>query len=367
MLQKKSFKSKTILLAVIVMLISAICCVPDANSDPVPVGRCENKFPNLIDDINWGAMFPLRLGGMVVLDMGDMPDNVDTSNPDDFNPEEFICTCPGDDLIDDVGVWLSFWEPARVWEVTMLPGCFSFLFGTDMGEALEGFGVRGTRGGQPNELGDKAFYNVHMYAFPLMLIMEIIGGGLDFCSDWFTDIDLGYSTIFDPLWGNDELSIWLNPEAAAFGNPIAQALCAADCVTASAGYPINSMFWCAGCWGSLYPYTGNTSLTASPVRTTSLMAARLIAKLARSPVPPAMEIDTSSPGAKCGDVSDMLKPLIKKSQYRMCMLSPVPETDTCHTLGASTLLWGDYRNIPGTGETHIYMTWRKRNCCLKFL
>jgi len=339
-----------------------------ASAQSTPVERCDDMFPNLVSDINWGAMFPLRLGGMTILDLGDMSDNVDTQNPDDYNPSDYFCTCPDQDgdMIPEAGIYVSFWEPARVIEVNMKPACFSFLFGTDLHETLDGFGAAGTRGGQPNELGDKAFYNANYYAFPLLAIMDI-AKNMDFCNDYFNDIDLIGSTIFNPLWQSDELSIWMNPEAAVFANPIAQAACAADCVTASAGYPINSMFWCAGCWGSMYPYTGHTGLTASPVRTTSLITARYLARMARLPVPPEMEVDTSSPGAKCGDLADMIRPVIKKSQYRICMLKPIPESETCHTLGASTLLWGEHRNIPGTGETHIYMIWRKRNCCLRFL
>jgi len=329
-----------------------------------PVGKCENNFPNLLTDIPWKSMFPLRIGGRVVLNMGDMPDNVGTENPDDYNPSSYTCTCTINGK-PHMGIWVSFWEPARVIEVITKPHCFSFLFGTDMGDALSNYGAYGARssGAQP---GGKVFYNVHVYAFPLLTIMDIIKD-MDFCNDWFNDIDILYFTEVDPLWNDDELTIWLNPEAAVFANPLAQALCSVDCVTATAGIPLNSMFWCAGCWGPMYPYTGNSGLTESPVRSTSLMAARVLAKLTRQPVPPAMELDTSGPGAKCGEVSDMVIPVIKKSQYRFSMLRPIPETDRSHTLGSSTFSWGEHRNVPGTGENHIYMLWRKRNCCLKFL
>jgi hypothetical protein len=68
---------------------------------------------------------------------------------------------------------------------------------------------------------------------------------------------VAYITELDPLWNADELSFILNPEAILFGNPIAQAACAADCVAATAGFPLNPLFWCGGCQGSLYPFTGN--------------------------------------------------------------------------------------------------------------
>jgi conjugal transfer pilus assembly protein TraU len=363
-------KSCSILLAVIVAMQIALPTTAPAEETPTPepVIKCEDMFPNLVADINWGAMFPLRIGGKTVLDLGDMPDNVDTGNADDFNPEDLFCMCPdhNDDGIPEGGIYVSFWEPARVIEVNANPGCFSFLFGMDMHEAFDGFGSIGGRGGRPTDRGDKAFYNANYYAFPLLAVMEIIKD-MVFCHDFFNDVEMISSTIFNPQWQSDELSVWMNPEAAVFANPLAQAACAADCIAASAGYSMNSMFWCAGCWGSMYPYTGNTSLTASPVRTTSLITSRYLARMARFPMPPEMELDTSGPGAKCGELENMIRPLLKKSQYRMCMLKPVPESETCHTLGASTMTWGEHRNIPGIGETHIYMIWRKRNCCLKFM
>ena len=62
------------------------------------------------------------------------------------------------------------------------------------------------------------------------------------------------------MWNDDETAFgqcpfFLNPEAAIFGNPIAQASCAADSIAATAGFSIDALFWCAGCQGSMYPRT----------------------------------------------------------------------------------------------------------------
>ena len=329
--------------------------------------KCKSNFPDLVGDICWRTMFPLRLGGNSIMNYGSMPDNVGTANADDFNPDSTICTCKDSSTnIDHLGSYVSFWEPARIVEVVTKPNCFPFLFGMDMGDSVNSYGAYGTTGGQGYKPGDMANYNVHYYTFPLLTIMDLVVGS-EWCTDWMTEIDLAYYTEVDPLWNDDELTTFIHPEAIAFGNPIAQALCAVDCLTASAGFPLNSLFWCAGCWGSLYPMTGNTGVSGSNVRTTSLLATRLIARLARLPVPPAgVEWDTSSADAKCGGV---VQPLIKKSQYKMSTLFPIPETEgTCsHTIGSSTFLWGEHRNIPATGEYQIYMLWRKRNCCLKLL
>lgn len=352
------------ILLVLIFLTTAVW----ADDPEKPEGKCKSEFPNLISDICWKCLFPVRIGGKKILNSGSMPDNLSnlTGNPDDFNPSDYVCSCEDSEGETHYGIYVSFWEPARVIEVVQKPGCFPFLFGLDMGEAIDFYGAYGTKGkGRENYEEGKAFYNVHYYIFPLMWIMDLLVGA-DFCTDWLSEIDLLYFTEADPLWNDDELTVYIHPEATVFGNEIAQALCSVDCLTTSVGFPLNTFFWCAGCWGSLYPYTGNTGVKDSPVRTTSLLASRLLARLARLPVPPAIEWDTSSAGAKCGGI---LRPLLKKSQYKFSTIFPIPETKgkCCHGLGESTFTWGEHRNVPATGEHQTYLMWRKRNCCLKLL
>jgi len=351
-LQKKRLIS---LFVALILLLTAIP-LKAANS------KCENMFPDLINDINYNNLLPLRLGGKIVLN-GNIPDNVDSENPDDYNPSSYDCNCTVNNKTY-YGVYTSFWEPARVIEVTMKPGCFNFLFGIDMSDSLNLFGATGERGNTTTP-GDKVFYNVHLYSIPLLTVLDLIKD-MDFCSDWMSQIDIMFFTEADPMWNDEELQLWINPEAAVFANPIATALCAVDCLTASATFPLNAFYWCAGCWGNMYPFSGSTGATGSPPRTTSLLASRILAKLARDPIPPAMELDTSGSVAKCGDLTSMIRPVIKKSQYRFQLLKPIPENGG-HPLGQSTFLWGEWKNIPGPNETYIYLIWRKRNCCLRFL
>jgi hypothetical protein len=55
-------------------------------------------------------MFPIRIGGNKILDVGGLPDNVDTQNSDDFNPSDYICSCKDSDDIDRYGIYVSFWD-----------------------------------------------------------------------------------------------------------------------------------------------------------------------------------------------------------------------------------------------------------------
>jgi hypothetical protein len=72
-----------------------------------------------------------------------------------------------------------------------------------------------------------SFYNVHYYAFPLLSILEMYMPKR--CSpDGYADFDIIQLSEIDPTWTNDELAFFVNPEAAAVANPIAQAACTAD-------------------------------------------------------------------------------------------------------------------------------------------
>ncbi len=356
MLQNCHFKS---LAAFMLLLFFAV--MPAYGAEPEKKS-CTNQFPNLFNDVCWECMFPIRIGGNVVMDADNMLDNISeiTGNADDYNPSQYGCSC---DVNGETayGIYVSFWEPARVLEVTSQQGCFSFLFGMDMSEGIAA--PRGTKGRAPVTPLDKTFQHVHYYNSPLFKILEIFDAS-DFCSDYlFSDFDIAYMTEVDPIWNDDEMTVMVSPEAALFANPLSTAVCAiADCPAASVGYPLNALFWCGGCWGGLYPMTGNSGLVDSPVTTSSLLATRLLARLARVPIPPAVELDTSSVTAKC---SGQIRPFLKKSQYRLTMLSPIPESKSYHSVGAPAVIWGEHRNVPATGEDHTYLLWRKRNCCLK--
>jgi conjugal transfer pilus assembly protein TraU len=123
-----------------------------------------------------------------------------------------------------------------------------------------------------------SFYHVHWYANPILTWLEVL---LDFPCLEKGSLDLAYLTEVDPLWADDELTAILNPEAVLFANVVAKAACAADCVAASAGMPIASLFWCAGCQGSIYPMTGHVTTHIGGVQASVLLTQRMTAKMHR--------------------------------------------------------------------------------------
>ena len=161
--RKRSFKLSCFL-AIVFFLAIACGSVWAGNSADVnlPSLTCQNAFPDLFGDICWRCIFPIRIGGSIIFD-DDMPDNVSTSNPDDWNPSDYFCTCKNSHGGLDIGIYVSFWEPARVIEVVPKPNCFPFLFGLDMGDSLNIFGASGTRDGSMGKPGDKSYYNIHYF------------------------------------------------------------------------------------------------------------------------------------------------------------------------------------------------------------
>ncbi len=338
---------------------------------PRPVGAAcpdSHVLETLLTNVCWGCIFPFRLGGVTLIDYG-FP-------VDPASPSSTFCSCP-DSLFP--GVTISFSEPVRLIEVVREPYCFPSLGGSELKSGTY------ERAGHYSEASSgstsrSAFYHVHYIGFPLW---DILGLTVAFMGQSVSQFSVGffpnlskcfssggydvsnysllYLTELDPTWNDDELAAILNPEALLFANPIAQAVCAADCVAATGGFPLDPLFWCAGCQGSLYPFTGTVTGPVGEVNTAALLAARSLAKLNRG----YFEGLTSTSAALCGKV---YTGFIRKSQYRLQLLSPLPNTTTpscCSPIGRSSLLWGSGKAYPVYGEDFSFLVWRQRDCCAR--
>lgn len=309
---------------------------------------CQGRFVNPLTDICWSCLFPITIGGV----------NVSGSGYEDTpNPSGFLCMCPRPPLnLLTPGVPVSFWEPARLVDVTRTPYCLINMGGIQMagGNRMQGRGTvadKGHAGGLK-----RSFYQVHWYVYPVIYWLELL---TDFICLEKASFDVAYLTELDPLWNDDETGFILNPEAVLFGNPIAQAACAADCGLASIGFPNDVLFWCGGCQGSLYPFSGTIAAHVGGVQASLLTVQRFMAKLHR-------ELLLHGYMGREGQCQKYPMPIIKKTQYKTQMVYPIPSTGRggCHPLGRSETLWATGREFPYQGEDFGYLIWRKRNCCV---
>ncbi len=307
--------------------------------------ECTGRWVNPLTDICWSCLFPITIGGVRVTPSGE----------DTPNPSTFLCTCPlSTPPYRRIGLPVSFWEPVRLVDVTRTPYCLVTMGGI----SLMNKGAQG-HGGVANNHGNRqrhSFYHVHWYIYPLIYWLELL---TDFVCLEKASFDVAYMTELDPLWNDDETAFILNPEALLFGNPIAQAACAADCVKASSGFSFDHLFWCGGCQGSLYPFSGTLTAHGGGVQASLLMTQRLMAKLHRQ----GMLYGYVGSEGLC-DKYPM--PIIQKSQYKTQMVYPTPSTASgqCHPLGRSETLWATGQEYPYQGEDFGYLIWRKRQCCL---
>lgn len=309
------------------------------------IAACPGRFVNPITDICWSCLFPITIGPARVSGGG---------RQDTPNPHQIPCWCPRPPIPGLVpGIPVGFWEPARLVDVTRVPFCMVSMGGMQMANSV----TRGVHGAKGSSRSQSSFYHVHWYVYPVIYWLELL---VDFLCLEQQSFDVAYITELDPLWNADELSFIINPEAVLFGNPIAQAACAADCAAASAEFPLDPLFWCDGCQGSLYPFTGNNSAHNGGVQASLLMVGRIMAKLHRE----GLLWQTSGQAALCQKTP---LPIIKKSQYKTQMTYPRPTTRgpmACNPLGRTEVIWGSGREFPYKGEDFGYLIWRKRNCCV---
>ena len=200
--------------------------------------NCTGKMVNPVTDVCWDCLFPITIGQIPIMTKSGKSD---TSNP--ISP---ICSCPPKTI---AGLAVGLWEPIRIADATKRPFCFPALGGLEiLPSSLSFIGMGADKDNRHSTM------HVHWYAFPAFAILNLLMDGL--CRET-TMFDMLYMTELDPLFHDDMLSFIINPEAILFANPIASASCAIDCIASSIYKPLDFLFWCAGCQGSLYPFTGS--------------------------------------------------------------------------------------------------------------
>ncbi|MEY3106604.1 MAG: hypothetical protein RIT35_770 [Pseudomonadota bacterium] len=310
--------------------------------------KCVGKFINPITDICWSCIFPISIGGMKI--------NSGGGRRDTDNPSSPICGCIKGGL-PVPGITIGFWEPVRLVDITRNAMCLVNMGGVDLGyDRSQGAFSKGYGGEEHNS---HSFYHTHYYAYPLIYWLELL---TDFGCLEEGSLDLAYMSEFDPTYKND--ANFLNPEVFLFSNPISQMACAADCISANISLPQDSLFWCAGCLGSIYPFSGNVAGHVGGVQASSLLTTRILAKMHRTGL--ARKTMTDSAAFNGSICRKEIAPKIIKSQYRLQMTYPISATKgpfSCNPVGMSDIFYNSGREFPYKGEDFGYLIWRKKNCC----
>ncbi len=307
----------------------------------------QDTFINPVTDICWECVFPMKILGQEV------EPNLNTiSKPPklkNIKGTDLFCYCHG--VPPKPGIPISFWEPSKMVDVTKQAYKLVGLGGISIGQST--IKNRGTLGS--SRMGSrKSFSHVHIYDYPVLALLDIL---TDFACIETGTLDMQYFSELDYTWYDDSLANIINPEVALFANPLAQAACVADCAGSSINQPLDKLFWCAGCQGSLYPFSGHVGSFRGLIQESLLLTQRALAKMHRTGM-----ITGYESGNYC---ERSYMPIWKKSLYKIQMARPVANTsDGCTTLGGTEVIWGAGKAYPKEGEEFVYILWTKKQCCL---
>jgi conjugal transfer pilus assembly protein TraU len=150
----------------------------------------------------------------------------------------------------------------------------------------------------------------------------------------------------------------LHPEGFLFNNWLAQTACSVDCASSSIqDKPVDSLYWCSGCQGTMFPMNGNVNAHIGGVQASLNATEKMTFKMHRQ----LMAHESSS-----NDVREIchkrLAPLMKKSHYRYQMVNP--DSEKCAPFGKTTTVFESNVERPIVGEDFGYLLWRKRSCCI---
>lgn len=289
-------------------------------------------------------IFPIKIGGVTIVSFSGLEDFSSVGNMP-------VCICT--DPLPRIGIKVSLWEPIAFIETTKIPSCFPSLGMSVPLPSAQGQTGFGGQDEGPDDSANHHTYQVHWIKFPVFSVLELF---LDFVCLEKGGVDLSYIAEVDPLWQNDVWASILNPEAILVSNPIAQMACMADSAAANLGFPLDFLWWCLGSWGSLYPFTKSYS-QGSNLTAQMGVSVRMIAKLHRQ----MMLWGSVGEAGLCGMYP---MPILRKSQYSLLPLHPVPNPVRVPIGRSEMIQWGSGKEAPLVNH-HVYVNavYRKRDCC----
>ncbi len=307
---------------------------------------CTGKMPDPVTDICWDCFFPIEMGGA----------RVGGNEPGPVTPAVCVCPAPPPVFVRP-GIGMSYWSPDRIAEVVRTPLCSPTLGGMVLGQlpVSDGDDV-GREGSGGNRKSQGVFYQVHWMQMPWLQALGLVTPG-SLCLKQEAADNYVWLSEFDPLWDDDQLAFALSPEAVLFANVAANAACTADTLAASAtNFGLDSLFWCSGGQGAVYPLSGHKQYHTGGVDSAMNLVHRMTFKLHRM----GMLLDTSTLAAMC---QDLPQPLMRKGQYKVQFIFPVPDHTQAHGFGVPSSLFEMGKEFPVQGEDWSMLIWRRHSCC----
>jgi len=321
----------------------------DTNIDCRNAGLFSMK---MINNVCWSCMFPIKIAGFVVSGSKNK-DRI----PDGASKAKGLCICYDDLGLAVPGLPSSFWEPFRLAEYVRNPGCSQVLLGKrfPFDRLNRGVTENNATSDQQNGVKGYAYKHYHYYSFPVATMLSMYMP--ENCNPgYFNDLDVMYLSEVDPTWQRDELAFFTNPESALFANPFTALTCIPDAFAGLVDDVFESLWWCAGGWGTLTPPSGNVAAGTETLNSTSLELAKMLYVLHRRSI----EWGTVGEENACGGSITVNLP---KEQYRFSLFYPIAEADDNHGFGRQPIFWGPGKLLPGLSEDPIYIVWRWLDCC----
>jgi conjugal transfer pilus assembly protein TraU len=327
-------------------VMAAGCAVAAADGQ-----TCTGSFPNLITDVCYDCMFPMALGGGI-LNFGPTGNDYDTGAS-----QSPVCLC-----IDSlaVGTPISFWEPRYMVDTTNIPGCLPMLGGVNLSPPYNAAEFGGTNNTNSHIRGTNrgAFMHTNEYINPVMSALGVVSASP--CLD-NRSFDIPFISWADPSWGDDALSLMLTPYAYPFAGIAAIASEMPDAIAATAGFPLNELFWVAGAWGPMYPLDGNVASATTPEQVAHLMVARVFAKLHAA----GTQFTSAGNDAlqSCGAMG-VPELIMDKRQYKTNRTYPFPDNE-CTPIGRP-LAFQEIGAARPQDKGYSYFIFQRKDCCAAY-
>ncbi len=207
--------------------------------------------------------------------------------------------------------------------------------------------------------------NYHFIIFPVFSVMNFAQD--TFCFERADTLNIGTMSEVLPQARNDILANIVDGGINLLtANPLAQAACVVDCASSVIGKPINSMFWCSGCWET--PKTDSSFVAAqNPVAEAAAHVQKLTRFLHRTSLlsktsNAKFAFTTSEAGSVANSMCEerYFGERIK-TQYQYNLNTPT--TGKAFTTGSYPLSTFAFKNTLSSGDDFSMWLWRTRDYC----